>query len=272
MLKNVLSLLLSKFYSKKESGEVAKQSYPSTSATTIQLSPSDGITNKEMSYTPPSDGYIVLRDQGLPQSSSFLITGRYVEGVARGDKILFDFLMMTPVLKGVPVTIRYCGTGSVAQFIQNIGGGYQVLKKLILQGGGLCLNSLSSSLRRSSWLARKGKSLRLLLPRLTTVSRFPRDGREQINGQKPLQRHLTVGLELKEFAQAPFIWMSALIKTNCAKGRIETLALSRVFAECLRVRRLTTSLQQTGQSLKEKFCSFQATAPQLNAVNGGASC
>ena len=123
MLKNLLSLLLAKFYSKEESGEVAKQSYPSTATTTIQLTPSDGVTNKELSYTPPSDGYVVLRDQGLPQSSSYLITGQYAEGVARGDKILFDFLMMTPVLKGVPVTIRYCGTGAFAQFIQNIGGG-----------------------------------------------------------------------------------------------------------------------------------------------------
>lgn len=74
-------------------------------------------------YTAPSDGYIVLRDQGLPQRSSYLISGQYAEGVARGDNILFDFLMMTPVLKGVPVTIRYCGKDSVAQFIKNIGGG-----------------------------------------------------------------------------------------------------------------------------------------------------
>mgnify|MGYP006905686964 CR=1 FL=1 len=130
MLKNILSLLLSKFYSKKESGEVAKQSYPSTAATAIQLTPSDGVTNKELSYTPPSDGYLLLRDQGLPQSSSYLITGQYAEGIGRGDKILFDLLMMIPVLKGVPVTIRYCGTGAFAQFIGNIGGGYQLLRTL----------------------------------------------------------------------------------------------------------------------------------------------
>ena len=120
MLKNVLSLLLSKFYSKKESGDVAKQSYPSTSATTIQLSPSDGLTDKELSYTPPSDGYMFLRDQGYPQRSSHLITGQYGGGVVRGN-IAFDFLLMTPVLKGVPVTIRYCGKYPVAQFIKNIG-------------------------------------------------------------------------------------------------------------------------------------------------------
>lgn len=144
MLKNLLALLLSKFYSKEKSSLVAKQSYPSTASTTISLTPSDGVTNKEMSYTPPSDGYIVLRDQGLPQSSSYLITGQYAEGVARGDKILFDFLMMTPVLKGVPVTIRYCGQDSVAQFIKNIGGGYY--RNIVLfseEGGKLCLKSLS---------------------------------------------------------------------------------------------------------------------------------
>lgn len=144
MLKNLLALLLSKFYSKKESSLVSKQSYPSTATTTISLTPSDGSTNKEISYTPPNDGYIVLRDQGLPQSSSYLITGQYAEGVARGDNILFDLLMMTPVLKGVPVTIRYCGKDSVAQFIKNIGGGYS---RIILlssdEGGKLCLKSLS---------------------------------------------------------------------------------------------------------------------------------
>lgn len=155
MLKQYLSLLLSKFYSKQESGEVAKQSYPSTAATTIQLTPSDGVTNKEMSYTPPSDGYIVLRDQGLPQRSSYLISGQYAEGVARGDNILFDFLMMTPVLKGVPVTIRYCGKDSVAQFIKNIGGGRKIIR-LTLQGGVLCrLSRLYSSLRRSSCRVRR---------------------------------------------------------------------------------------------------------------------
>lgn len=156
MLKQYLSLLLSKFYSKQESGEVAKQSYPSTAATTIQLTPSDGVTNKEMSYTPPSDGYIVLRDQGLPQRSSYLISGQYAEGVARGDNILFDFLMMTPVLKGVPVTIRYCGKDSVAQFIKNIGGGRKIIR-LTLQGGVLCrLSHWYSSLRKNSCKVRKG--------------------------------------------------------------------------------------------------------------------
>ena len=120
MLKNVLSLLLSKFYSKKESGDVAKQSYPSTSETTIQLSPSDGLTDKELSYTPPSDGYMLLRDQNVPQRSSYLITGQYAEGVLRGN-VAFDFMITTPVLKGVPVTLRYSGKAPVAQFIKNIG-------------------------------------------------------------------------------------------------------------------------------------------------------
>ena len=120
MLKNILSLLLSRFYSKKESGDVAKQSYPSTSATTIQLSPSDGLTDKELSYTPPSDGYMLLKDEGYSQKSSYLITGQYGGGVVR-DHVTFDFSLMTPVLKGVPVTIRYCGKNTVAQFIKNIG-------------------------------------------------------------------------------------------------------------------------------------------------------
>ena len=120
MLKKVLSLLLSKFYSKQESGEVAKQSYPSTSATTISLTPSDGSTDKELSYTPPSDGYMLLKDEGYSQKSSYLITGQYVEGVLR-DNVVIDLKLMTPVLKGVPVTIGYCGRVPTARFIRNIG-------------------------------------------------------------------------------------------------------------------------------------------------------
>lgn len=143
MLKNLLALLLSKFYSKKESSLVAKQSYPSTSSTTISLTPSDGLTDKELSYTPPSDGYMLLRDKDSPHRSSYLITGQYAEGVFRGN-IAFEFMLMTPVLKGVPVTIRYCGINPVAQFIKNIGGGYS---RIILlssdEGGKLCLKSLS---------------------------------------------------------------------------------------------------------------------------------
>lgn len=155
MLKNVLSLLLSKFYSKKESGDVAKQSYPSTSATTIQLSPSDGLTDKELSYTPPSDGYMLLRDQGYPQMSSHLTTGQYTGGVTRSN-VTFDFMLMTPVLKGVPVTIKYCGKAPVAQFIKNIGGGIKIIR-LTLQGGVLCrLSHWYSSLRKNSCKVRKG--------------------------------------------------------------------------------------------------------------------
>lgn len=77
MLKQYLSLLLSKFYSKQESGEVAKQSYPSTAATTIQLTPSDGVTNKEMSYTPPSDG-----ERSRPPSKILL---SYFRTICRGS-------------------------------------------------------------------------------------------------------------------------------------------------------------------------------------------
>ncbi len=122
MLKNLLALLLSRFYSKKESPIVAKQSYPSTTDVSIALAPSDGTTNKEISYTPAADGYLVLRDYGYPKASSYIISGKYADGVAR-EGLSFEFITLAPVLKGVPVTIRYCGIQSEAQFIQNIGWG-----------------------------------------------------------------------------------------------------------------------------------------------------
>lgn len=157
MLKNILRLLLSKFYSKKESELVSHQAFPSDSEIGIYLAPSDGETIKELTYVPPYDGYIVLRDTGYPKTNSEVITDGYAEGINRGLVGSIDFINMTPVVKGKSVLLRYCGTTPLGQFIRSIGGGYQALK-LVLQGDGLCLSHWYSSLRRSSLLAKRNGS------------------------------------------------------------------------------------------------------------------
>lgn len=263
MLKNILSLLLSKFYSKKESGEVAKQSYPSTAATSIQLTPSDGVTNKEMSYTPPSDGYLLLRDQGLPQSSSYLITRQYAEGVGRGDKILFDLLIMIPVFKGVPVTIRYCGTGAFAQFIGNIGVGGGDLKNALLQGGALCcLKHSFSSLRKSSLQAKRNgsdiKPCRAIAYNSTTRSLCT------------LHRVMD-GLVFTEIQLRTWILLfcpaARLLQDLQLHKAIVTTEQASLF-QSQRGRNFRLFLLQVSQ----KFGSHQLTDPQINLAEGGASC
>ena len=276
MLKNVLSLLLSRFYSKQESELVGHQAMPST--TSITLTPTTtSITDwgSVCQGVAPTDGYVAIR---FTANSSFCIASAQAPqvNVFTTPQNTGDILMAAcPVAKGQHFVL--CARNAkniVCWFVKNIGairegGG----KQLILCGGVLCrLKHLSSSLWRSSLSIRKGKSLHSLRLQLIGVSKFQQVGMEQINGPMPLQLLLTAGLELKRFARALFIWMSALTKTNFAKVVIETPVLSRAYAECPRERRSTTFSRPVALLLRERFCSFQLTALQHKLVAGGASC
>ena len=159
MLKQTLSLLLSKFYSKQESADVGHQAMPSASSVSITLPASNGTTEKEYSYTAPSDGYIVLRDKGYPKTASYVISNQYAEGITRPQSAI-DINICTPVTKGSVTYLRYCGNNPTAQFIKLIGG---VLS--YLQGGAICLNHLLHSLRKHS-LGIKNRGFRQLIRRI----------------------------------------------------------------------------------------------------------
>lgn len=264
MLKGLLSLLLSLFYSKSESAEVASQSLPNeTDFTSVTLN-----TSQPDTFVAPYDGYFcIVVDTGGSinvwgdglQSSNYSLNN--------GQSKLF-----VPMRKGNIIGYSISGRLLFGKFYRLVGGGYNAIEKLIRRGGAICLSNLYNSLRRSSSLTRKAKSLLSLLRRLIEASKLPRVGMEQTNGQTLLQRRLTVGLELKEFAQALFIWMSALIKTNCAKAVIETLGMSRAYAECPKGRKSTTSSQPVELSRRGRFCLFRVTVLQLNLTKGGVSC
>lgn len=145
MLKNILSLLLSKFYSKQESEAVGHQAMPELSQY-IDLT-SNATTNVENTYVAPTDGYFVCATKG-GEWSGVNVWGTLDVGVPGASGI--QGKVFTPCVKGASVHYIIYGTIHLVRFYKTIGGGYQTLKKLILQGGGLCLNSLSSSLRRSS--------------------------------------------------------------------------------------------------------------------------
>lgn len=164
MLKNILSLLLSKFYSKKESEAVGHQATPSDSYVDFTLSKTEtsslGSTEEILNAIAPCDGYLFVRGRSLTDSHRLLLStraGMYINAygktittqgtvvVFKGENISVSAVSMTDLKVRL-----YKFVGSVS------GGGYQTLKKLILQGGGLCcLKHSYSSLRRSSWLARR---------------------------------------------------------------------------------------------------------------------
>ena len=147
MLKNVLSLLLSKFYSKQESGEVAHQAMP-TRAHDVTLNLTIG---SESSYFAPTDGYFNVE---VGPTGSINCWGSLIASASNGkwNKVFI------PVKKGQEIKYQISGTILFAVFVKLVGGGVQTLKNALLQGGGLCLNSLSSSLRRSSCRVRRNGS------------------------------------------------------------------------------------------------------------------
>lgn len=74
MLKNVLSLLLSKFYSKQESELVGHQAMPSSSWTAISLSQTTSDSWGAIgSYTAPKDGYVQLQGDSTAEASQVVI-------------------------------------------------------------------------------------------------------------------------------------------------------------------------------------------------------
>lgn len=151
MLKNILSLLLSKFYSKQENEAVAQQAMPSRSI--VALVPTKTSIDSwgvVFEGTAPTNGYASI---SFTASSDFCIASAqsYEAQTFSSPKVAGDVLrVMCPVAKGRKFILCARNAKNITcEFIETIGGGYQVFKKLILQGGGLCLNSLSSSLRRS---------------------------------------------------------------------------------------------------------------------------
>lgn len=176
MLKNVLSLLLSKFYSKQESELVGHQAMPSSSV--VRLTPKtttidgwgsvfDGVAS--------TDGFACL---WFTADSVYCIASAQTENinVFTTPQVAGDILLCScPVAKGQVFTLRARQAKNIeCWFTKTIGGGYQTLKKLILQGGGLCcLKHSYSSLRRSSWLARRSGWLISRLIFLRPLQKLP---------------------------------------------------------------------------------------------------
>ena len=92
MLKNILSLLLSKFYSKQESELVGHQAMPSSTWTAISLSQTTSDSWTPIgSYTAPNDGYIQLQGEATADASQLAIRTEN-NGEVRGSFICRTFI------------------------------------------------------------------------------------------------------------------------------------------------------------------------------------
>ena len=118
MLKSLLSLLLSKFYSKQESGEVAHQAMPTRDYdATLNLT-----IGSESSYVAPTDGYFNVE---VGPTSAINCWGGLVASASNGtwNKVFI------PVKKGQEIKYQISGTILYAGFVKLVGGG-KLLKTL----------------------------------------------------------------------------------------------------------------------------------------------
>lgn len=161
MLKNILRLLLSRFYSKNESALVARQSLPDTSEY-VDWS-SSAVVGKQGTYICPDDGYVVIAAKS-GSNTGVNVWGSLDIGVAGASGI--QPKVFCPCRKGRVINYIITGELHLTRFYKFIGGGYKTIK-LLLQGGGLCLSHWFSSLRRSSCrvnerVFRTGRILKLI--------------------------------------------------------------------------------------------------------------
>ena len=159
MLKNILSLLLSKFYSKQESELVGHQAMPSTQ--NVALTPTTtSIDDWGAVYNgvAPTDGFACIR---FTADTATCIASAQTQNVNvfTTPQVVGDILLCAcPVAKGQVFTLCARQAKNIeCWFTKTIGGG-QTLKNALLQGGGLCLKTWYSSLRRSSLLVRRSGS------------------------------------------------------------------------------------------------------------------
>lgn len=161
MLKNVLSLLLSKFYSKQESEAVGHQAMPSTQ--NVALTPTTtSIDGWGAVYNgvAPTDGFACIR---FTADTATCIASAQTQNVNvfTTPQVVGDILLCAcPIAKGQVFTLCARQAKNIeCWFTKTIGGGYQALKNALLQGGVLCrLKHLYSSLRRSSCRVRRNGS------------------------------------------------------------------------------------------------------------------
>ena len=153
-----------------------------------------------------------------------------------------------------------------ASLARRSGGGYPVLKNALLQGGGLCLNSLSSSLRRSSLSVRRHGSATSLKPSYQGARKSPLSLTPILKTTQRRATELYVSILLTLRGQS-----SALLLI--AGGAYFTARTKQEFIKCLRF--LSQRVKRStliSQRIKAPLISSSFRPLVLNEVKGGVSC
>ena len=134
MLKNILSLLLSKFYSKQESEAVGHQAMPSPSNTVITPSIKTECTTWSDAHIgiAPADGYLYVTGRTTNTDGFLQINSDTTEIAAttfgNTDK---DIRLLFPFAKGQAMKVTAKSLKNIfLRFSSSIGGGIKLLRTL----------------------------------------------------------------------------------------------------------------------------------------------
>lgn len=133
MLKSLLSLLLSKFYSKQESEAVGHQAMPSPSNTVITPSKTECTTWSDAHIgIAPADGYLYVTGRTTNTDGFLQISSDTTEIAAttfgNTDK---DIRLLFPFAKGQAMKVTAKSLKSIyLRFSSSIGGGIKLLRNL----------------------------------------------------------------------------------------------------------------------------------------------
>lgn len=263
MLKNVLSLLLSRFYSKQESELVGHQAMPSTN--NVILTPTTTVIDGWSSVfngVAPTDGFACIRFTA--DTATCIASAQTLNiNVFTTPQVVGDILLCAcPVAKGQVFTLCARQAKNIeCWFTKTIGGGGQSLKNALLQGGGLCLKTWYSSLRRSSCRVRdrgfNTQSARVLM-QWPLVLQPTASGTNSHPAWTGMSR--TVETPQSLFWKFPAAVLGSLTPKHLREGT------SSLYRE---VKSLVTSFQQIQQ------CRFYTLSPceeKTNFAVGGVSC
>lgn len=268
MLKNVLSLLLSRFYSKKESALVGHQAMPSNQYTRLVSNGTIGSewTGQAFSGIAAYDGYLLFAGTS---TSSAPIVGIASRGASSSLTFPWQGARLSttiPVTKGASWTVQGSDMKDVIiELTPTIGGGYlRSIVSAICKRGELCLSRLSLYLPRSSCRTNPNG----LAVKQTSQSQHPGlFSKLPTTPHKSIRRLRTAGLRLG----AP-----NLASTLVSQVRFNLSSLIRkAISEFLPLFEKATQSAFTAKqktSNRSRQGSFQTKAPHNLLSMGGALC
>lgn len=246
MLKSLLALLLSKFYSKQESGEIAHQAMPMGDSITLNLTKGSDAT-----YVAPTDGYFNVE---IESSGYINCWGILLASASNG---LWNKVYI-PVKKGAVINYHIDGNIIYAAFVKLVGGGL-LFNRIVQKGGYQCLKILLAFLQNSfSQTKRDGSDIKLCQALVSSL----------IHLYDNTWHRVMVGSAFVPFPPASIFLLP--IQRLLYGVLVTQLHFHQQQQHCLSLRDKNLSLAPLKELLR---CgSHHLTAPQLNFVVGGALC